>query len=103
MILNTREENLIYQNVLSHEPKGIDVNTLIFEIAIYNQMYSSKELLGTINDLISRKILLSVTIKINDDEMIILNVNKEQEVRNDEFIYPHKLKLVPNASAEFIL
>jgi hypothetical protein len=70
-----REELIVYEKIVNSEPKGIDLHTLIFEIAIENQMYSSEDIEDIIEDLEKMELVISSMKKCeeNGDELVILH------------------------------
>lgn len=70
-----REELIVYEKIVNSEPKGIDLHTLIFEIAIDNQMYSSEDIQDILEDLEKMDLITCTTKKCeeNGDEMIVIH------------------------------
>lgn len=70
-----REELIVYEKIVNSEPKGIDLHTLIFEIAIDNQMYSSEDIQDILEDLEKMDLITCTTKKCeeNGDEMIVVH------------------------------
>ena len=70
-----REELIVYEKIVNSEPKGIDLHTLIFEIAIENSMYSSEDIEDILEDLEKMNLITCTTKKCeeNGDEMIVIH------------------------------
>ena len=68
-----REELIVYEKIVASEPKGIDLHTLIFEIAIDNSMYSSEDLLEIVEDLEKMDLITCTSQKSVDQEIIIIH------------------------------
>lgn len=70
-----REELIVYEKIVNSEPKGIDLHTLIFQIAIENSMYSSEDIEDILEDLEKMNLILCTTKRCeeNGDEMIVIH------------------------------
>jgi len=68
-----REELIVYEKIVNSEPKGIDLHTLIFEIAIDNQMYSSEDIQDILEDLEKMDLITCTSQFIVDTDVIIIH------------------------------
>ncbi len=68
-----REELIVYEKIVNSEPKGIDLHTLIFEIAIDNQMYSSEDIQDILEDLEKMDLITCTSQFIVDADVIIIH------------------------------
>lgn len=68
-----REELIVYEKIVNSEPKGIDLHTLIFEIAIENSMYSKEDIEDILEDLKKMNLIVSSTRPVVDSELIIFH------------------------------
>ena len=68
-----REELIVYEKIVNSEPKGIDLHTLIFEIAIDNQMYSSEDIQDILEDLEKMDLITCTSQFIVDVDVIIIH------------------------------
>lgn len=68
-----REELIVYEKIVNSEPKGIDLHTLIFEIAIENGMYSSEDIQEIVEDLEKMDLITCTSEKSVDQEIIVIH------------------------------
>lgn len=68
-----REELIVYEKIVNSEPKGIDLHTLIFQIAIENSMYSSEDIQDIVEDLEKMDLINCTSEFVIDQDMIIIH------------------------------
>lgn len=78
MIITTQEnldqeELIVYEKIVNSEPKGIDLHTLIFQIAIENSMYSSEDIQDIVEDLEKMDLINCTSEFVIDQDMIIIH------------------------------
>ncbi len=68
-----REELIVYEKIVNSEPKGIDLHTLIFEIAIENSMYSKEDIEDILEDLEKMDLITGTSQLVVDSELIVFH------------------------------